>query len=96
MSITKLDPEHPLSKAGLKHLRVVKQLEVGLKPGDVVFVSTLLSQLFRPEQPWADAFAPNSLERSRSATSARTMSTRLEPSSKRVRASPGVDASSTR
>ena len=37
MSITKLGLEHPLTKAGLQHVRVVRQLEVGAKPGDVVF-----------------------------------------------------------
>jgi hypothetical protein len=37
MSITKLHPDHPLSKAGLQHISVVRQLDVGLKPGDVVF-----------------------------------------------------------
>jgi hypothetical protein len=37
MSITKLHPDHPLSKAGLSHISVVRQLDVGLKPGDVVF-----------------------------------------------------------
>jgi hypothetical protein len=37
MSITKLHPEHPLTKAGLDHISVVRKLDVGLKPGDVVF-----------------------------------------------------------
>ena len=37
MSITKLHADHPLTKAGLEHVRVVRRLEVGAKPGDVVF-----------------------------------------------------------
>jgi hypothetical protein len=37
MSITKLHPDHPLTKAGLSHISVVRQLDVGLKPGDIVF-----------------------------------------------------------
>jgi hypothetical protein len=37
MSIHKLHPDHPLSKAGLDHISVVRRLDVGLKPGDVVF-----------------------------------------------------------
>jgi hypothetical protein len=37
MSITKLHPDHPLSKQGLSHISVVRQLDVGLRPGDVVF-----------------------------------------------------------
>ncbi len=37
MPITTLPKEHPLSVAGLKHIRVVKQMEVGAREGDVVF-----------------------------------------------------------
>jgi len=37
MSISKLHQNHPLTKVGLQHIRVVRQLEVGAKPGDVVF-----------------------------------------------------------
>jgi hypothetical protein len=37
MSITKLHPDHPLTKQGLDHISVVRQLDVGLKPGDIVF-----------------------------------------------------------
>jgi hypothetical protein len=37
MSITKLHPTHDLTKQGLSHISVVRQLDVGLKPGDIVF-----------------------------------------------------------
>jgi hypothetical protein len=37
MSLFTLDKEHPLTKAGLRFLRVVEKAELGLKPGDVVF-----------------------------------------------------------
>ncbi len=37
MSITKLHPDHPLTKAGLVHRRIVRQLEVGAEAGDVIF-----------------------------------------------------------
>ena len=31
------DEKHPLTKAGLRFVHVVEQVELGLKPGDVVF-----------------------------------------------------------
>jgi hypothetical protein len=37
MSVFTLDKEHPLTKAGLRFLRVVEKAELGFKPGDVVF-----------------------------------------------------------
>ena len=37
MSVFTLDKEHPLTKAGLRLIRVVVKVELGLKPGDVVF-----------------------------------------------------------
>jgi hypothetical protein len=37
MALFTLDEEHPLSKAGLRFVHVVEQVELGLKPGDVVF-----------------------------------------------------------
>jgi hypothetical protein len=37
MSITKLHPDHPLTKQGLSHISVVRQLDVGVRPGDIVF-----------------------------------------------------------
>ena len=37
MAVFTLDKEHPLTKAGLRFLHVVEQVEAGLKPGDVVF-----------------------------------------------------------
>ena len=37
MSRDTLDKEHPLTKAGLRFVHVVEKVELGLKPGDVVF-----------------------------------------------------------
>ena len=37
MSVFTLDKEHPLTKAGLRFVHVVEEVELGLKPGDVVF-----------------------------------------------------------
>ena len=37
MSVFTLDKEHPLTKAGLRFVRVVEKAELGFKPGDVVF-----------------------------------------------------------
>jgi hypothetical protein len=37
MALFTLDEEHPLTKAGLRFVHVVEQVELGLKPGDVVF-----------------------------------------------------------
>jgi hypothetical protein len=37
MSVFTLDKEHPLTKAGLRFVHVVEKVELGLKPGDVVF-----------------------------------------------------------
>lgn len=37
MSIHHLHPTHLLTKQGLSHISVVRQLDVGLKPGDIVF-----------------------------------------------------------
>jgi hypothetical protein len=38
MSLFTLDKEHALTKAGLRFAHVVEKVELGLKPGDVVFV----------------------------------------------------------
>ncbi|MBV9200802.1 MAG: hypothetical protein JOY83_13950 [Alphaproteobacteria bacterium] len=37
MSVFKLANEHPLTKAGLRCVRVVEKAELGLTPSDVVF-----------------------------------------------------------
>ena len=37
MSVFTLDKEHPLTRAGLRFIHVVEKVELGLKPGDVVF-----------------------------------------------------------
>ena len=37
MSVFTLDKDHPLTKAGLRFVRVVQKAEPGLQPGDVVF-----------------------------------------------------------
>jgi hypothetical protein len=37
MSVFSLDKEHALTKAGLRFAHVVEKVELGLKPGDVVF-----------------------------------------------------------
>jgi hypothetical protein len=37
MALFTLDEEHRLTKAGLRFVHVVEQVELGLKPGDVVF-----------------------------------------------------------
>jgi hypothetical protein len=37
MSIHHLHPTHPLTKQGLSHISVVRQLDVGVRPGDIVF-----------------------------------------------------------
>ena len=37
MSVFTLGKEHPLTKAGLRFVHVVEKVELGLKPGDVVF-----------------------------------------------------------
>jgi hypothetical protein len=37
MAVFTLDKEHPLAKAGLRFVHVVEEVELGLKPGDVVF-----------------------------------------------------------
>ena len=37
MALFTLDEEHPLTKAGLRVVHVVEQVEPALKPGDVVF-----------------------------------------------------------
>ena len=37
MSVFTLDKEHPLAKAGVRFVHVVEEVELGLKPGDVVF-----------------------------------------------------------
>jgi hypothetical protein len=37
MSVFTLDKEHPLTKAGLCFVHVVEEVELDLKPGDVVF-----------------------------------------------------------
>ena len=37
MSVFTLDKEHPLTRAGLRFIYVVEKVELGLKPGDVVF-----------------------------------------------------------
>ena len=37
MSEFTLDKEHALTKAGLRFVHVVEKVELGLKPGDVVF-----------------------------------------------------------
>jgi hypothetical protein len=37
MSVFTLDKEHPLTRAGLRLIRLVEKVELGLKPGDVVF-----------------------------------------------------------
>jgi len=37
MALFTLDKEHPLAKAGVRFVHVVEEVELGLKPGDVVF-----------------------------------------------------------
>ena len=37
MSVFTLDKDHPLTKAGLRFVRVVQKAEPGLQPGDVMF-----------------------------------------------------------
>jgi len=37
MSVFKLADEHPLTKAGLRCVRVVERVEPGLAPGDIAF-----------------------------------------------------------
>ena len=37
MAVFTLDKEDPLTKAGLRFVHVVEKVELGLKPGDVVF-----------------------------------------------------------
>ena len=37
MPVFKLADEHPLTKAGLRCIRVVEKAELGLRPGDIVF-----------------------------------------------------------
>ena len=37
MSVFTLDKDHPLTKAGLRLVRVVQKAEPGLQPGDVMF-----------------------------------------------------------
>jgi hypothetical protein len=37
MAVFTLNKEHPLAKAGLRFVHVVEEVELGLKPGDVVF-----------------------------------------------------------
>ena len=37
MSVFTLGKEHPLTRAGLRFIHVVEKVELGLKPGDVVF-----------------------------------------------------------
>jgi hypothetical protein len=37
MSVFTLDKDHPLIKAGLRSIHIVQRVELGLKPGDVVF-----------------------------------------------------------
>ena len=37
MAVFTLDKGHPLAKAGLRFVQVVEEVELGLKPGDVVF-----------------------------------------------------------
>jgi hypothetical protein len=37
MSVFKLAEDHPLTKAGLRSLKIVGQAELGLRPGDLVF-----------------------------------------------------------
>jgi hypothetical protein len=37
MSVFTLDKDHPLTKAGLRFVRVAQKAEPGLQPGDVTF-----------------------------------------------------------
>ena len=43
MAVFTLDKEHPLAKAGLRFVHVVEEVELGLKPGDVVVRVSLRS-----------------------------------------------------